>query len=57
MNRREFLGAVGTSAAMTALTISSKPAFEAKKISIEYPWQIGPFVRPANGNPIVILNR
>jgi predicted GH43/DUF377 family glycosyl hydrolase len=57
MDRRKFIGFAGAAAAVAAMTIDSSRAFGANGVSMEYPWQIGPFARPINARPIVIPNR
>ncbi len=48
MNRRNFVMLVGTAAAGAVLETSADYAASAPRH-----WQIGPFVRPANGQPII----
>ncbi|MCL5004898.1 MAG: glycoside hydrolase family 130 protein [Acidobacteria bacterium] len=57
MNRREFVGYFGGAATVAALTMTSQLAFGSSGVSMEFPWQIGPFERPAGGQPILRPNR
>lgn len=57
MNRRTFVELFGAAGVATAAMAHPMTAWGAAKPSMEYPWQIGPFVRPANGQPIIRPNR
>ena len=54
MNRREFMGVLGGAAATAAATAGKAGlVLGAAGAPMEYGWQIGPFDRPANGQPIL----
>lgn len=57
MDRREFIGLFGAAGTAAAVMMRPVTALGAAGPSMEYPWQIGPFVRPANGQPIIRPNK
>ena len=58
MNRREFMGVLGGAAAIAAVAAGNpRRVFGAAGAPMEYGWQIGPFNRPADGQPILRPDR